>query len=82
MKVTESIMIPASARSHVVGKQGITLKSIIAKTGTTIQVDKYDTNSGTNDEDEIVVTISGTLGAILEAKQEIDLIVAERVFFP
>jgi rRNA processing protein Krr1/Pno1 len=81
MKVSESIMIPASVRSHIVGKQGVTLKNIIAKTGTSIQVDKYDTNGAINDEDEIVVTITGTLGAIQEAKQEIDQIVAQRVFF-
>ncbi len=78
-QVAESMMVPATCRAHIVGKQGATLKSIIQKTGTTIQVDKYE-GDGSNDEDEIVITINGTMDAIQEAKGFIDAIVAERVF--
>jgi hypothetical protein len=62
-----------------VGKQGAILKAIIAQTGTTIQVGKYEKSDDNSEEDEIVVTINGSVGAIEDAKQEIDRIVAERV---
>ena len=71
-------MVPSSVRPFIVGKQGANLKNITTLTGTTINIPKFD---GTEDADdaEIVITITGNLDAIEEAKQEIDAIVAERV---
>jgi hypothetical protein len=73
------MMVPASVRAHIVGKGGATLKAIIASTGTTIQVGKYEGEA--EEDDDIIVTITGSLGAIQDAKREIDAIVGERVFF-
>jgi hypothetical protein len=77
-KVTDYIMVPSSVRPFIVGKQGAVLKRLTSETGTQIQVPKFDENLAESEDDEIIITITGNLDDIQEAKCAIDAIVQER----
>lgn len=77
-----SVPIPQSARAHVIGKQGSTIKSLQEKTGARIEVPKDDKSGAPVDEldDDVYINvkIEGNTISAAQAKQEIERIVGER----
>ncbi|KUI53461.1 Vigilin 1 [Cytospora mali] len=79
---TIQVPIPQSARAHIIGKQGSTIKSLQEKTGARIEVPKDEKNGPHADEldDDVYINVKiegNTISAAL-AKQEIERIVGER----
>ncbi|KAI1843736.1 hypothetical protein JX265_001032 [Neoarthrinium moseri] len=56
-KSTVKVPIPRSARAHLIGKGGATIKSIQEKSGARIQLPKTDDNQADDDEDALVDVI-------------------------
>ncbi|KAK9456481.1 hypothetical protein V1511DRAFT_457907 [Dipodascopsis uninucleata] len=87
-RVKDTLIVPASVRSFIIGTKGRTLKSIIDKSQTKIQIAKKEEQENgetekVNDdyvaEDETAeVLIEGDIEGVAIAKQEIMAIVAER----
>ncbi|KAK3402116.1 hypothetical protein B0T20DRAFT_131417 [Sordaria brevicollis] len=76
-----TVQIPSSARAHIIGKGGSTIKSIQEKTGARVQLPKVDESQPPADEDDdsmINVHIEGNAFSAAAAKQEIDKIAGER----
>ncbi|CAG8570284.1 5195_t:CDS:2 [Paraglomus brasilianum] len=77
------IKVPASVRRHIFGPGGSTLKSIISRTGTRIQLPKRDTIEekveGIDEEEEMMdIRIEGDKEGVGMAKAEIETIVVEK----
>ncbi|KAI1815926.1 putative RNA binding effector protein Scp160 [Poronia punctata] len=80
-KETATISIPQSARAHIIGKQGSTIKSIQEKSGARIQIPKADENTANADDDDdatVDVVIEGNTHTAALARQLIAKIVGER----
>lgn len=79
---TEKISIPASARAHIIGKQGSKIKELQELTRARIQLPKADgkTVNGAEEDEEatVEVTIEGDQVAVRLAKAEIAKIAGER----
>lgn len=82
---TIHVPIPQSARAHIIGRQGATIKSLQEKTGAKIDVPKDDKNSvlagagdDLDDDAYINVKIEGDSISAAAARQQIENIVGER----
>ncbi|KXJ96717.1 putative RNA binding effector protein Scp160 [Microdochium bolleyi] len=76
-KTSHKVTIPSSARAHIIGKQGSTIKAIQEKSGARVQLPKVD--EGDDDEDgSIDVLIEGNALAVATARDEINKIAGER----
>ncbi|KAK1782218.1 hypothetical protein QBC45DRAFT_7764 [Copromyces sp. CBS 386.78] len=76
-----TVEIPSSARAHIIGKGGSTIKAIQEKTGARIQLPKADESQPPVDEDDdtmINVHVEGNAFSAAAAKQEIEKIAGER----
>lgn len=75
------IPVPASARPHIIGKQGAVVQDIIKKSGANVQVPKLDEAGGNGEDDDdllIDISIEGDPIAAEIARREIEAIVKER----
>lgn len=74
------VPIPASARPHIIGRQGANVLEIQQRTGARVQVPRAEGPSGDEDEenDTIDVLIEGDAVAAEMARREIEAIVKER----
>lgn len=73
--------IPQSARAHIIGKGGVTIKSLQEKTGARIQLPKVDENQGQIDDDDdgtIDVIVEGNAVSAATARDAILKIAGER----
>ncbi|KAI1369784.1 putative RNA binding effector protein Scp160 [Xylaria arbuscula] len=79
-KETATVSIPQSARAHIIGKQGATIKSIQEKSGARIQMPKVNEGTQLDDDDDamIDVVIEGNTHTAALARQLIEKIVGER----
>lgn len=81
---TIKVPIPQSARAHIIGRQGATIKSLQEKTGARIEVPKETAKTSLNgpaddlDDDEIDVKIEGNSISAAQAREQILRIVGER----
>ncbi|ORY61353.1 RNA binding effector protein Scp160 [Pseudomassariella vexata] len=75
-----TIQIPKSARAHIIGRQGATIKSIQEKSGARITLPKDDGQSPVDDDDDslINITIEGNTIAAASAEDSIRKIVNSR----
>jgi hypothetical protein len=76
-KQSITIDVPASTRSHIIGKGGSSVKEIEKRTGARVQFPKPDATT-TDDEETIKVKIEGDALSAEMARREIDAIVNER----
>ena len=73
-QTTRSISIPRSARAHIIGKQGSTIKALQEKTGARIQMPKTDSSSPFADDDDDAVVDVIVEGNSLQIRAAIDAI--------
>ncbi|KAI1374506.1 putative RNA binding effector protein Scp160 [Hypoxylon crocopeplum] len=81
LKTSVHVPIPQSARAHIIGKQGSTIKAIQEKSGARIQLPKVDDNAGNleDDEDAIIdVIVEGNALSAAIARDAINKIAGER----
>ncbi|KAF4122816.1 KH domain [Geosmithia morbida] len=81
IKTSTRVPIPQSARAHIIGKGGATIKNIQEKTGARIQLPKIDPSQPLDDDDDeatIDVIIEGNTLAAGSARNEILKIASER----
>ncbi|KAI1649057.1 uncharacterized protein F4817DRAFT_52317 [Daldinia loculata] len=81
IKTSIKVPIPLSARAHIIGKQGSTIKSIQEKSGARIQLPKVDDNVGSLEDDEdatIDVIVEGNALSAALAREAINKIAGER----
>jgi rRNA processing protein Krr1/Pno1 len=73
--------IPRSAKAHIIGKQGSTIKALQESTGARIQLPKTeDTPAAVGDDDDTVdVVLEGNAASIFLARNEIAKIANERM---
>ncbi|EZF30883.1 hypothetical protein H109_03822 [Trichophyton interdigitale MR816] len=75
------VPVPASARPHIIGRQGAVIQGILDRTGARIDVPKPDESKPLDDDDEdntIEITIEGDALAAEMARREIEARVKER----
>lgn len=79
-KKSVKVSIPRSARAHIIGKQGSTIKAMQESSGARIQMPKMEDTPGPIDEDDdmIDIVVEGNVMAIQLAKKEISKIASER----
>ncbi|PKS11507.1 hypothetical protein jhhlp_003272 [Lomentospora prolificans] len=80
-KNTITVAIPQSARAHIIGKQGSTIKALQERTGARINFPKLEEAQAALDDDddaEIHVTIEGNTISAASARDEILKIAKER----
>ncbi|KKK21613.1 hypothetical protein ARAM_004131 [Aspergillus rambellii] len=80
-KQSVRVPIPASARPHIIGRQGAVVQDIQQRTGARVQVPRAEdpsTGEEEDDEDTIDVLIEGDAVAAEMARREIEAIVKER----
>ncbi|KAI6715171.1 KH domain-containing protein [Diplocarpon mali] len=78
-KSSSKVSIPRSARAHIIGKQGSTIKGLQDATGARIQMPKTeDTPQADEDDDMIDIVVEGNPIAIQLARKEIGKIANER----
>ncbi|EAS35883.3 RNA binding effector protein [Coccidioides immitis RS] len=80
-KQSVRIPVPASARPHIIGRQGTVVQGIHDRTGARIQVPKPDDSTLQDEDDDsntIDVLIEGDAVAAEMARREIEAIVKER----
>lgn len=76
-KTSIKVSIPQSARAHIIGKQGSTIKAIQEKSGARIQLPKVD--EADDDEDGVIdVLVEGNALSAATAREAINKIVGER----
>ncbi len=76
-KTSIKVSIPQSARAHIIGKQGSTIKAIQEKSGARIQLPKVDDTD--DDEDGVIdVIVEGNVLSVATAREAINKIVGER----
>ncbi|KAI0379031.1 hypothetical protein F5Y04DRAFT_272295 [Hypomontagnella monticulosa] len=81
LKTSVTVPIPLSARAHIIGKQGSTIKAIQEKSGARIQLPKVDENASNLDDDEdatIDVIVEGNALSAAIARDAINKIAGER----
>ncbi|KAI1388026.1 putative RNA binding effector protein Scp160 [Hypoxylon trugodes] len=81
IKTSVTVPIPLSARAHIIGKQGSTIKSIQEKSGAKIQLPKPDESAANLEDDEdatIDVFVEGNALSAALARDAINKIVGER----
>ncbi|OLN85254.1 Vigilin 1 [Colletotrichum chlorophyti] len=81
IKTTIKVPIPQSARAHIIGKGGSTIKAIQEKSGARVQLPKVEEGSGPIDEDDdstIDVLVEGNALSAASARDEINKIAGER----
>ncbi|KAI5861379.1 putative RNA binding effector protein Scp160 [Durotheca rogersii] len=81
VKTSIKVPIPQSARAHIIGKQGATIKSIQEKSGARIQLPKIDEVAAALDEDDdsvIDVIVEGNAISAAIARDAINKIAGER----
>lgn len=74
-KVAVKVPIPAAARRHIIGSGGGTVKAIMVKSGSRIQLPKPV--EGEDDSTIVDVLVEGNAHSVEIARQEIEKIVAE-----
>ncbi|KLJ07616.1 hypothetical protein EMPG_10008 [Blastomyces silverae] len=82
-KQSVCVPIPASARPHIIGRQGVVVQGIHDRTGARINVPRPEGPSLTDNDDDSVtidVRIEGDAVAAEMARREIETIVKERSF--
>ncbi|KAL1960355.1 hypothetical protein VTO42DRAFT_8315 [Malbranchea cinnamomea] len=79
-KQTVRVPVPASARPHIIGRQGAVVQGIHERTGARIQVPRPDDSQLVEDDDDntIDVVIEGDAVSAEMARREIEQIVKER----
>lgn len=80
-KQSVTVPIPQSARAHIIGKQGSTIKALQEKTGARIQLPKVENNDAPVDEDDdstIDVVVEGNAISAAAARDAILKIAGER----
>ncbi|KAG4420051.1 hypothetical protein IFR04_006810 [Cadophora malorum] len=79
-KSSSKVSIPKSARAHIIGKQGSTIKGLQETTGARIQMPKMEDmpQGGDEDDDMIDIVVEGNPIAIQMARKEIAKIANER----
>ena len=79
-KTSIKVPIPYSARAHVIGKGGSTIKSLQEKTGARIQLPKVEDNALLADDDEatVDVIVEGNALSAASARNELLKIAGER----
>lgn len=79
-KTSIKVQIPNSARAHIIGKGGSTIKALQEKTGARIQLPKAEENRALDDDDEatIDVIVEGNTLSAASARNEILKIAGER----
>ncbi|KAJ5225900.1 K Homology domain type 1 [Penicillium chermesinum] len=79
-KQSVRVPIPASARPHIIGRQGAVVQDLQNRTGARVQVPRVDDNAAGDDDenDTIDVLIEGDAVAAEMARREIEAIVKER----
>ncbi|EEY21844.1 conserved hypothetical protein [Verticillium alfalfae VaMs.102] len=78
---TIKVPIPQSARAHIIGRQGSTIKALQQKSGARIQMPKQDENVPQDDDDDdavIDVIVEGNAVSAAAARNEILKIVGDR----
>lgn len=81
MQTSVHVPIPQSARAHIIGKQGSTIKAIQEKSGARIQLPKVDEVTGNLEDDEdavIDVIVEGNALSAAIARDAINKIAGER----
>jgi polyribonucleotide nucleotidyltransferase len=80
VRTSIKVPIPYSARAHIIGKGGSTIKSIQEKTGAKIQLPKVEENQVVDDDDDatIDVVVEGNAISAASAQNEILRIAGER----
>ncbi|KFA76734.1 hypothetical protein S40288_07818 [Stachybotrys chartarum IBT 40288] len=80
LRTSIKVPIPHSARAHIIGKGGSTIKSLQEKTGAKIQLPKAEENQVVDDDDDatIDVTVEGNALSAASARDEILKIAGER----
>lgn len=83
LKTTIKVEIPRSARAHIIGRQGATIKALQEKTGARIQLPKVDETPAANDDDDddestIDISVEGNAISAAAARNEILKIAGER----
>ncbi|KAI8956650.1 hypothetical protein F5Y11DRAFT_145638 [Daldinia sp. FL1419] len=81
VKTSIKVPIPLSARAHIIGKQGSTIKSIQEKSGARIHLPKVDESVGGLEEDDdatIDVIVEGNALSAALARDAINKITGER----
>ncbi|CAJ2505389.1 Uu.00g127830.m01.CDS01 [Anthostomella pinea] len=81
IKTSVKVPIPASARAHIIGKQGSTIKAIQEKSGARIQLPKVDEGVANPDDDDdatINVIVEGNALSAALARDAINKIAGER----
>ncbi|KAK2871857.1 hypothetical protein FQN49_002756 [Arthroderma sp. PD_2] len=81
-KKSVKVPVPASARPHIIGRQGAVIQGIFDRTGARITVPKPDESKPLNDEDDedntIDIIIEGDALAAEMARREVEARVKER----
>ncbi|KAJ3225632.1 hypothetical protein HK099_006465 [Clydaea vesicula] len=81
-QITVTLNVPSCVRPHILGAGGKTLKALIARTMTKINIPKADTNKSSEEEEdsfeEQPITIIGDYEGVETAKTEIEAIVTSR----
>lgn len=80
-RLSTKVTIPRSARAHIIGKGGATIKALQEKTGARIQMPKIEESQAAVDEDDdstIDVIIEGNSQEAAAAQNEVLKIVGER----
>lgn len=80
VKIVKKLPVPASVRGTIIGPKGSTLKPIIEKSGTVIQVPRDEEQQEDDDiERTIDVTITGDEEGIKVATKEITDLIADKI---
>lgn len=78
-KQSIKVPIPNSARAHIIGKGGSTIKSLQEKSGARIQLPKVETAAGDEDDDDMIdVLVEGNALSAATARDLIQKIAGER----
>ncbi|KJZ70421.1 hypothetical protein HIM_10189 [Hirsutella minnesotensis 3608] len=79
-KTSIKVPIPQSARAHIIGKGGSTIRALQEKTGAKVQLPKVEENRALDDDDDttIDVIVEGNALSAASARNEILKIAGER----
>ncbi len=72
-------MVPLSITPHILGKGGANLKDLIARTGTKIQVPRWDESVEKDEFTEVSVSIQGPIPDVDQVKKEFQALIDTRV---
>ena len=74
------MLVPLSITPHILGKGGMNLKDLISRTGTKIQVPRWDDNVDKDDSAQVAVTIQGHVPDVQQVKDEFQALIDARVW--